>query len=416
MANETKQKAPRRYEKMRDSGVEWIGMVPEEWKVVKMKSIFRPVSIKNHPDAEVLSLYRDLGVLPKDSRDDNHNVTSEDASQYKYVQKGNLVINKMKAWQGSLAVSSYNGIVSPAYYVCEFRLPSVDKRYFHHLLRCAAYAQEFERLSTGMRIGQWDLGIDDFLRVPALLPPFDTQKQIGCYLDEMCSRIDDVITEAKASIEEYKAWKSSIIYEAVTKGLDPTAEMKDSGAEWIGKIPQNWRYSKIKYVCSMQAGKNITAEQITRDGQYPVYGGNGFRGFYTSYNHEGKYLLVGRQGALCGNVHRVHGKFWATEHAIVTENSDKVDYNYLYYLLIAMNLNQYASQTAAQPGLAVNTIGNLQIYLPPVPLQIQISNHIEFLVSQIDVLIQEKNALISDLESYKKSLIYEVVTGKRKVV
>lgn len=201
---------------MKESGFSWLGMVPSNWNVTRMKSVFQNISIKNHPKEEVLSLYRDLGVVPKNSRDDNHNITSEDTAQYKFVEKGDLVINKMKAWQGSLAVSDYSGIVSPAYYVCRFRSKNMDKRYIHYLLRCSAYAQEFERLSTGMRIGQWDLGIDDFLRIPVLLPDASEQVAIAAYLDDLCAKIDELITEKQTLISDLEAYKKSLIYEVVT--------------------------------------------------------------------------------------------------------------------------------------------------------------------------------------------------------
>ena len=201
---------------MKDSGIEWIGKIPKGWKISKIKTILENVSVKNHPDAEVLSLYRDLGVLPKNSRDDNHNVTSEDTAQYKFVEVGNLVINKMKAWQGSLAVSSYEGIVSPAYYVCRFRNNSMEKNYIHHLLRCKVYAQEFEKLSTGMRIGQWDLGIKDFMRIPVLIPPIEEQNRIAEYIDATCSSIDILTQEKERLILDLESYKKSLIYEVVT--------------------------------------------------------------------------------------------------------------------------------------------------------------------------------------------------------
>lgn len=201
---------------MKDSGIEWIGEIPAHWNITRMKSILKNITVKNHPYAEVLSLYRDYGVLPKNSRDDNHNVTSEDTTQYKYVEVGDLVINKMKAWQGSLAVSGYEGIVSPAYYVCKFRSEEVDKNYIHFLLRCSAYAQEFERLSTGMRIGQWDLGISDFMRVPTLLPPLSEQSAIAPYLDTQCAKIDKLISEKQSLIDDLESYKKSLIYEVVT--------------------------------------------------------------------------------------------------------------------------------------------------------------------------------------------------------
>lgn len=241
------------YTEMKDSGIEWVGEIPKVWKVTRMKTILQNVSEKNHPDSTVLSLYRDLGVVPKNSRDDNHNVTSEDTSNYKFVRCGDLVINKMKAWQGSLAVSEFEGIVSPAYYVCKFISNSTDKKYLHYLLRCRPYAQEFERLSTGMRVGQWDLGIDDFLRVSVICPSLSEQSAIAAYLDTQCVKIDEIIAEAKASIEDYKQWKASIIYEAVTKGLDPNVEMKDSGIEWIGEIPMAWKPMRFKFVATVKA-------------------------------------------------------------------------------------------------------------------------------------------------------------------
>ena len=119
--------------------------------------------------------------------------------------------------------------------------------------------------------------------------------------------------------------------------------MKHSGIEWIGEIPEEWEKLALKHLCTMQAGKNIASEQIADTGNYPVYGGNGSRGFFNSYNCSGKKLIVGRQGALCGNVHKVDGKFWATEHAVITENTHFCNINYLYFLLIGMNLNQYVS-------------------------------------------------------------------------
>lgn len=201
---------------MKDSGVDWIGEIPESWNVTISKAVFENVSERNHPDATVLSLYRDLGVVPKDSRDDNHNVTSENTTQYKFVARGNLVINKMKAWQGSLAVSNYNGIVSPAYYVCRFRNNIMNKEYAHYLLRSNLYAQQFECLSTGMRIGQWDLSIDDFLATLLLVPPESEQTAIASYLDRKCNEIDQLIAVKQAKIEKLEQYKRSLIYEYVT--------------------------------------------------------------------------------------------------------------------------------------------------------------------------------------------------------
>jgi len=165
----------------------------------------------------------------------------------------------------------------------------------------------------------------------------------------------------------------------------------------------------------MQAGKNITSEQISEEGAYPVYGGNGIRGYFNSYNYHGTYLLIGRQGALCGNIHKVSGNFWATEHAVVTTPHENVNLDYFYYLLIGMNLNQFVSQTAAQPGLAVGAIQNLKTCLPPPFEQQAIVAYLDAKCAQIDRLISIKQSKIEKLQQYKKSLIYEYVTGKKEV-
>ena len=201
---------------MKDSGIEWIGEIPKHWKIFPIKYILKWKSEKNYPNEMVLSLYRDYGVIPKDSRDDNHNVTSEDTASYKFVEVGDFVINKMKAWQGSMAVSDYQGIVSPAYHVCSFKTNELNKKYFHYLLRNQLYLPEFRRLSTGLRIGQWDLGFEDFKQLPYLFPPLEEQNQIVEYLDKKTSEIDTLITKKEALIAELEEYKKSLIYECVT--------------------------------------------------------------------------------------------------------------------------------------------------------------------------------------------------------
>lgn len=202
--------------KMKDSGIKWIGKVPEGWKVDKIKYCLILSKDRNPGDAEVLSLYREYGVIPKDSRDDNHNVTSEDTSKYRFVRRGDFVINKMKAWQGSMAVSDYDGIVSPAYYVYRFRNNAVLPKYLHSLLRTKGYATEFRRLSTGVRVGQWDLSSADFESTYYILPPLPEQKAIADYLDKMVAKVDGIIAKRKQQLEELDKLKKSVVYEYVT--------------------------------------------------------------------------------------------------------------------------------------------------------------------------------------------------------
>ena len=204
---------------MKDSGIEWIGEIPKYWKVDKIKYHLKRNEPKNPGNAIVLSVYRDYGVIPKDSRDDNHNVTSEDTSKYKYVKKGQLVINKMKAWQGSLAVSDYDGIVSPAYFIYDFIDEEYNHKYFHYLVR-SCYKEEFKRISGGIREGQWDLSTEGFSNTMVLLPSIEEQNEILDYILQKEMEIDSLIADKKRQLDILADYKKSLIYEYVTGKKD----------------------------------------------------------------------------------------------------------------------------------------------------------------------------------------------------
>ena len=190
--------------------------------------------------------------------------------------------------------------------------------------------------------------------------------------------------------------------------------MKDSGNEWIGEVPEDWGITKLKYICRMQSGNNLTSLEISSENDggkiFPVYGGNGQRGYYSDFTNEGNYCLVGRQGALAGNVHFVSGKFWATDHAIVVYEHTHTYSKYLCYLLKAMNLNQYAFETSAQPGLSVEKILQLEMIHCPKGEQTQIADFLDKKVAQLDEVKSLLEEQIKTLEDYRRSLIYETVT------
>ena len=187
-------------------------------------------------------------------------------------------------------------------------------------------------------------------------------------------------------------------------------KMRDSGVSWIGEVPEGWEFSKIKYHCTMKSGDNITALDISDNGEYPVYGGNGLRGFYKIYNKNGNHILIGRQGALAGNVHLVNGKFWATDHAVIVTLKNDVFINYFFRILESMTLNQYAFDTAAQPGLSVSRIMNLNIVLPNLKEQHRIADFLDSKCSEIDTLIENLRARMESAKEYKKAVITEAVT------
>ena len=209
---------------MKDSGVDWIGEIPVSWIIAKAKSCLNFSNARNpgNQEAQVLSLYREYGVIPKSSRDDNHNRTSEDTSDYKNVRPGDLVINKMKAWQGSLGLSEYEGIVSPAYFVYRVNQKSIKGRYLHYLVRSDLYAQRWNALSYGIREGQWDLHREDFESDYLIFPPLSEQSQIVSYLDKRCAKIDEAISRQEQLIEKLGEYRKSIIHHAVTGKIDCT--------------------------------------------------------------------------------------------------------------------------------------------------------------------------------------------------
>ena len=208
------------YVPMKDSGVEWIGDIPAEWEVVKLRRLLRPITMKNRPELTLLSVVRELGVIVRDveNMEANHNFIPDDLSNYKVVQKGQFVINKMKAWQGSYGISNYEGIVSPAYFVFDMNFDNLE--YFNQAIRSKVYVNFFAQASDGIRIGQWDLQMDKMKEIPFIIPTNGEQTQIAAYLDKKCSQLDRAISNTQKQIAELTDLKARLISDAVTGKID----------------------------------------------------------------------------------------------------------------------------------------------------------------------------------------------------
>ena len=420
---------------MKDSGIEWVGAIPNHWRVSKIKQIVRWKSVKGQPDLPVLSLYRDYGVIPKDSRDDNHNVTSLDTSGYKVVEHGDLVINKMKAWQGSLAVSEYNGIVSPAYHICKITSENICKKYLHYLLRDASYLPEYMRLSTGLRVGQWDLSFDDFKNIPFLVPPLAEQERIAAFLDAECAEIDAVLEKTRASIEEYKKLKQAVITQAVTKGVRGDRPMKNSGIEWIGEIPAEWTASKIKYCTEFSPSCNtshlsedslvtFTPMECIKNGYFENREAH-FSALSSSYTQYQDGDIVFAKVTPCfenGNIAIMQGLsagvgFGSSELFVIRPQS--INTEFIFYYLQNDIFKQYACATMTGTGglkrVSPTFVRNYSVFIPCNEEQLEIVRYLNEKCSGIEVLIAKKQQYLTEIENYKKSLIYEYVTGKREV-
>ncbi len=281
--------------------------------------------------------------------------------------------------------------------------------YWLHLIKSIGYID-----AVVSRITIAHLTAEKLERIPFIKPPIPVQHRITSYLDKSCAAIDKAIEAKQKQLEILDALRKSIIHKAVTRGLDDSVELKDSGVEWLGRIPKHWKVRRIKDIVALNSGDSITSGSITPSGNYHVFGGNGLRGFTTSYTHDGYYVLIGRQGALCGNINYTEGKFWASEHAVVASTLTKHDTFWLGELLRVMNLNQY-SNAAAQPGLAVERIKFLRLPVPLYEEQHCIASFIRGKIVKNEELVSNLQKQISTLEQYRKSLIHECVTGKRRI-
>ena len=408
---------------MKDSGFGYLGNIPATWRTERVKNHLRFSPEKNPGRSIVLSLYREYGIVPKDSRDDNYNVTSEDTSNYRYVHVGDFVVNKMKAWQGSMGVSAYEGIVSPAYFVYRFTTDEFDVRYLHYLLRSKCYADEFRRLSGGIRIGQWDLPKSGFETTYVAIPPKEEQAGIADFIETKTSQVDTLISNVQSQIEKLKAYKQSMITEVVTKGIDPTVPMKDSGVKWIGVISKDFNIVRLKNIAEIldQYRKPITADQRSQDGDvlYDYYGASGVIDKIDGYTIDDHVMLIGEDGANLRVrnlplMYELNGKAWINNHAHILKPKASVLFYYLFYVLEGLDINPYITGSA-QPKLNQENLKTILIPLPSLKKQEKIVEFIMGKHQEINRLIAIKQAKIEKLSEYKKSLIYEYVTGKKEV-
>ena len=422
----------RTYREYKESGHQLIGLVPEHWVVIPNGGFFRVKSIKNTEDEQNLSVYRDYGVIRRDSRDDNHNRVSEDISNYKLVEVGDFVLNKMKCWMGSLGVSEYRGIVSPSYTVCE-PIREIHRKYFHYLLRSRNYIQIYDSLSYGVRIGQWELRFHDFKKIKSLYPPLSEQKQISDYLDRKTQQIDDLIEKTERKIELLKEQRSSLINQCVTKGLDPNVEMKDSGVEWIGEIPKEWRKIKVSYFCDVRDGTHDTPTYVDEGGvplvtQKDLVSGklefsktnNISFDDYEDINRRSNVvkndILMSMIGSLGNPVIVDTDREFSIKNVCLFKTS-LIDQNityFLYFLRSDFMETQlvYMSRGGVQGFVSLDVLRNLIFFLPPLSEQKQISHYLDHETSKIDQMVDTETKRIDLLKEYRQSLISNVVTGK----
>lgn len=266
-------------------------------------------------------------------------------------------------------------------------------------------------MGDGVRQG---VNFDDLRKLDVLLPQQIQQQSIATYLDQKCGEIDELITLQEEMITKLQSYKQSVITEAVTKGLDKNVPLKDSGIEWIGEFPEHWKVVKIKYLAKIKSGDSISSNEIIQEGIYEVYGGNGLMGYCNKKNVNGFNIIIGRVGALCGNVRLISESKYITDNALILNCFDNALYPYMYIMLKAANLNNLNTSNA-QPLITGSKVLNVSLPIPPLSEQQSITDYLDRKCSEIDELISIKQQKIEKLKDYKKSLIFECVTGKRKV-
>ena len=431
------------YEKMKDSGIKWLGNIPSHWRIHTLYQLVTQVREKNSDLQEKNLLSLSYGKIKRKDIDSPDGLLPASFDGYNIIESGDIVLRltDLQNDHTSLRVgfSTEHGIITSAYTTLRSINPS-NSKYLYYLLHSFDLKKGFYGMGAGVRQG---LDYAEVKELRVVLPDQDEQDSIIRFLDKQCTQIDNVIENAKSIISEYKKWKSSVIFEAVTKGIVPDVEMKNSGLREFGYIPKTWYVTKTLHCLSMPItdGPHTTPELF--DSGVPfvsaeaVSCGNGriafdhIRGYISEEFYQEcckKYIpqiddvYMIKSGATTGKVAIVDTdiKFtiWSPI-AVFRANASRIIPKFLFYSLQSPS---YQTQVelgwtyGTQQNIGMRTLETLKLCIPSIEEQKQIVNYLDEICSEIDILISEKEALVSDLEAYKRSLIFETVTGKRKVV
>lgn len=416
---------------MKDSGVEWIGAIPENWELSKISAIYEErntkVSDKDFPPLSVTK----QGIVPQLETA----AKTDDGDNRKLIRKNDFVINSRSDRRGSCGISEYDGSCSLINTVLKPR-KNVCNAYYSFVFRSELFADEFYRWGNGIVDDLWSTKWSSMKRIYIPAPAIAEQQRIAEYLDVKCTKIDALIAKQQEIIEKLKAYKLSVITEAVTKGLNPNVSMKDSGIEWIGVIPEQWRLSHIGNLAEIGAGG-------TPDRKKPEYWENGTIRWMASgeinyeyvYDTTEKITELGMQNSnakllpvntvMLGLIGQ--GKTKGMTAILKTEcacnqnlaylipNPDLLHYRYLFYCFKAMYHYIRGLVGESQAGIYQDFLKKQHIPLPNIEVQAEICDYLDRVAAAIDIYVVRREEQIKKLVDYKKSLIYEVVTGKREV-
>lgn len=417
---------------MKDSGVAWIGEIPKDWKISKIGALYIERNEKvSDFDYEPLSVTKG-GVVPQlenAAKSSNHN-------NRKLVLKDDFVINSRSDRKMSAGIAYSNGSVSVINTVIYSNI--ISKEYTKYLLKNYSFAEEFYRWGSGIVADLWSTKWDKMKNILIPVPPLDEQEKVAKKIDTLSNNINNLISETKQSIDELKKYKQSIITEAVTKGLNPNAEMESVEIDEIKAHPKHWTLSKIKSHVQIDPSKQEHFSELPSEATFLPMNKlkNGFiintekdktvnlENKYTYFAEEDIVIAKVRPSFENGNIAIAKNLlnkigFGTSEIFVLRNKQMKITQQFLFYFLRNDIFIQYGSASmtgvAGLQRISSNFIMNYPIAIPPIEEQLQIVNYLNEKVKQIDELIQKKEKLIEELEQYKKSLIYEYVTGKKEV-
>lgn len=359
-----------------------------DWERRKLGEVFKEYSEKNHPELPPLTIVQGKGTV---LREDSERALQYDKSSlpsYKLVNKGDFIVH-LRSFEGGLEKATTQGIISPAYHT--FHGEGTDSRFYYAYFRSQKFINhDLFPYVYGIRDGR-SIDIDGMKKIRLPFPSYAEQKKIGDFIDT----IDGYSILHQQKLDQLKKLKAYFL-----QNLFPAKGEKVPKFRFKG-FTEEWERRKLgEITAEFKSGKGIKADAIEEHGTYPVYGGNGLRGYTEQYNYDGEYALIGRQGALCGNMNYSIGRAYFTEHAVAVKANDNNNTKFLYYLLGKMNLGQYSDQSA-QPGLAVNKLIALQALVPSKQEQFKISSNL----GEIDNIITLHQQKITHLQAVKKFLL-----------
>ena len=429
-----------------DSGIEWVEAVPATWNIFPAGGVFCEVKEKN-TDGKYNNpfSFRYGEIVNKKIAGEIDESIEETLSTYRVVAPDTIMINGLNLnydfISQRVAIVRDKGIITSAYLAVQPDKNKVVPRFVLYLLKAYDYRQVFHGLGSGIRK---TLKYQDFKKIKIVAPSLAEQEAIVSYLYFQCEQIDCIISDAKASIEEYKSWRASIIYEAVTKGLDPDVEMKDSGIKWIGDIPHSWDVLRLKYVIAfIESGVSVNASQspagegkigVLKTSSVSKYSFRPEENKEVNLDELGRVscpvrantIIVSRMNTpelvgACGYVEQDYPNLFLPDRLWQVHFLNSVVVKYIWYYLSSNYIRNYYSSLSSGTSSSMQNISkgqfeNARLLLPPPEVQRDIVEFLDKKCATLDSLVAEKESLIADLEAYKKSLIFEVVTGKRRVV